>query len=209
MSDSQALLRPENYYHIYNHAVGKENLFEKEADYVYFLSGMKKYFPPVCDILVYCLMPNHFHLVVRIKEHQVIQDYFTPLTKGCYTIAELIQQDHEHLSLRISQVYSNFFNAYAKHYNLVKTGTGTLFKRAFRRIEVKDLEYLRRLICYVHQNPVSAGFVLKPEEWKYSSCLSFFSEKPTLLPREEIIQLFDDLENFKQCHAKPEEIDIS
>jgi REP element-mobilizing transposase RayT len=208
MPDAQVLLRPENCYHIYNHAVGEENLFEREADYLYFLSGMKKYFPPVSDILVYCLMPNHFHLVARMKEFQSVKGYFAALTKGRYAIEELIQQDQEHLSQRISQVYSNFFNAYSKHYNFVNARTGTLFKRTFRREEVKDLAYLRRLICYVHQNPVNAGFVQKPEDWKFSSYRSLLSTSPTLIPREEIIGLFGDLENFKHCHTRKEEIEI-
>src|SRR5688572_31037687 len=66
MSDTQVPLLPTHYYHIYNHAIGRENFFERDADYDYFLKKAEQHLNPVCTILSYCLLPNHFHFVVQI-----------------------------------------------------------------------------------------------------------------------------------------------
>ena len=67
MSDTQVPLLPTHYYHIYNHAIGSEKLFKRDADYVYFLKKTEQHLKPVCTLLSFCLMPNHFHFVVQIK----------------------------------------------------------------------------------------------------------------------------------------------
>lgn len=70
------------------------------------------------------------------------------------------------------------------------------------------MQYLQRLICYVHQNPVEAGFVFQPEQWKYSSYNAIVSSNQTLVARQEVIELFGDLENFIYCNSKPIEIGV-
>ena len=65
-------LIPENYYHIYNHAVGKENLFENEGNHLFFLSKYAQHLATIVDTFAYCLMPNHFHFAIRIKTEEEI-----------------------------------------------------------------------------------------------------------------------------------------
>ncbi|MEO5572289.1 MAG: hypothetical protein ABIT08_16050, partial [Bacteroidia bacterium] len=65
-------LEPDKFYHIYNHAVGKENFFENDANYKWFLGKFIKYAVPVCDVFAFSLMPNHFHFTVRIKSDSAI-----------------------------------------------------------------------------------------------------------------------------------------
>ena len=189
MSDGNTPLQPGQLFHIYNHAVGNENLFERDADYVYFLKKMKEHLLPVSEVLSYCLMPNHFHLVIRFNEEEKIKEYFRERLKSRYSIDELMLQNENYLEKQLSQVCSNFFNTYAKHYNFVKGRTGTLFKRTFRRKEVDDMDYLRTLICYIHQNPVASGFAEKISLWKYSSYNTMLSSQPTLIKRDFIISL--------------------
>ncbi|MDA3906588.1 MAG: hypothetical protein PF484_10985 [Bacteroidales bacterium] len=59
---------------------------------------------------------------------------------------------------------------------------------------------MKRLIIYIHKNPVSHGLVDKPNEWGFSSYNTINSEKESILIRSEVIELFDDLENFNFCH---------
>jgi putative transposase len=202
MSDTQIVLKAEHYYHIYNHAVGNENLFDTDKDYAYFLSKLKEYIFPVSELLAYCLMPNHFHLIFRIKKEDDIKYFVHSNLKGHITVEELIKKNENYLDKALSQIFSNFFNTYIKYYNFHKNRTGSLFKRAFRRKEIEDLEYLRTLICYVHQNPVEAGIAKKPDDWKYSSYRNLIGLQPTLIPGNEIINLFGDLQNFIYCHLK-------
>lgn len=208
MSEKNTALQPGQIFHIYNHAVGKENLFECDADYIYFLNKMKEYLLPVSDIISYCLMPNHYHLILRFKETEIIKNIYNNRIKNKFTIEQSTEQNEIFLSKQLSQVASNFFNTYAKHYNFVKDRTGTLFKRTFRRKEIDDLDYLKTLICYIHQNPVASGFAQHLSEWKYSSHKAILSSLPTSISREFVINLFDDIENYKYCHAKIAELDI-
>jgi hypothetical protein len=64
------LLEPGAYYHIYNHANGSDNLFRNDDNYMFFLKKYSEFISPVADTFAYCLMPNHFHLAVRMKDFQ-------------------------------------------------------------------------------------------------------------------------------------------
>ena len=61
MPDYQISIFPQYYYHIYNHAVGFDNLFNSDKNYTYFLNKLKQHILPIGELHVYCLMPNHFH----------------------------------------------------------------------------------------------------------------------------------------------------
>jgi putative transposase len=67
-------LQPDTSYHIYNHANGFENIFSHEANYWYFLEKYKLYIEPIAETYACCLMPNHFHLVIRIRKKEVIEE---------------------------------------------------------------------------------------------------------------------------------------
>lgn len=65
MSTPQQPLVPGQYYHVFNKSVGGELLFRNEANYLYFLGKYKKYVSPFAETLAYCLMPTHFHFLIR------------------------------------------------------------------------------------------------------------------------------------------------
>jgi hypothetical protein len=63
------------FYHIYNHGVGGRDLFREAPNYAHFLSQYDKYISTIAETYAWCLMPNHFHLLVRIKEDEKIGFY--------------------------------------------------------------------------------------------------------------------------------------
>ena len=65
---------PDNFYHIFNHAVGKENLFKNHYNYIFFLSKFDKYISPIAKTFCYCLMPNHFHVLIQIRPENGIRE---------------------------------------------------------------------------------------------------------------------------------------
>ncbi|MFA5463901.1 MAG: hypothetical protein WC265_07490, partial [Dysgonamonadaceae bacterium] len=58
-------------YHIYNQGNNRQRIFFREENYTFFLQKMKKYLLPYCDILAWCLMPNHFHWMVYVHSTEV------------------------------------------------------------------------------------------------------------------------------------------
>src|SRR5690606_5735657 len=104
------------YYHIYNHANGNENLFRERENYRFFLQQYQKHITPVADTLAYCLMPNHFHLLVRIKEAETLLSTFPKLLKTTSNLPGF-QNLEGLLSPFISKQFSNLFNSYTKAFN--------------------------------------------------------------------------------------------
>ena len=179
-------LHPGGIYHVYNHAVGEESLFRSEDNFKYFLLLYDKYITPVADLFAFCLMPNHFHLLLRIKNKlDLIKSAESPI------------QDFDKF---IVQQFSNFFNAYTKAYNKVYQRRGRLFTYPFRRRRIADKEDFMAVAAYIHNNPVHHGFVEKPEDWKFSSYESYYDNRPSKLIREMVEQLFGDKFFYTNYH---------
>jgi REP element-mobilizing transposase RayT len=184
-------LQTNNYYHIYNRAVGRDNLFFNEGNYEYFLKKYTKYISPIADTFAYCLLPNHFHVAIRIKSSQDIN-----LQSGFRNLTGVDK------SKLLSKQFSNFFNSYTKSLNKQQKRSGTLFDRAFKRLLISDKEYFQNIIHYIHFNAVHHGFVRDLRDWRHSSFESFFSPSPSKIKREEAIDWFGNKDAFYQFHQK-------
>lgn len=158
-------------YHIYNRGINGENIFSNDENKKYFLKLLNKYLIDNVSIFSYCLMDNHFHLIIRIENDEAI----------------------------VTQAFSNFFNAYAKAYNKLKNRTGSLFEKHFKRVCIEDEDYLKQLIIYVHLNP-KHHFDMDFVNYRFSSYEAYLSQKETKISRNEILNLFGDIENFKFVH---------
>jgi len=188
-------METETFYHIYNHANGDENMFRTEENYFYFLKRYAQYVNPIADTYAYCLMPNHFHFLVRIKENASIKITLESMKKDL--------TGFENLSGLVSKQFSNLFNAYSKAFNQMYERKGSLFNRPFKNIEVKDITYFTKLVHYIHANPVHHGFVKSMDDWPYSSYSSFISNKNTMLKREEVLDWFNGKDEFIKYHHQP------
>jgi REP element-mobilizing transposase RayT len=146
-------------------------------------------------------MKNHFHFVVRFRSHDEITELINEMDLKLNR-NKIIDRSPEEVVLFLSQQFSNYFNSYARILNKERFRRGALFERAFHRKNVATEEYLKKLIRYIHQNPVNDGFAIKIEDWKYSSYNSILSISPTLVARHDVIELFDDLENFVFYHQQ-------
>ncbi|HIP34210.1 MAG TPA: transposase [Crocinitomix sp.] len=98
------------YYHIYNRGNNKENIFIETQNYIYFLKLMTKHLLPIASIYSYCLLSNHFHIVLRIKDEN--------------HLPEKMQIG----KTKIHQPFSNMFNAYTKAINKKYKRQGSLFQ---------------------------------------------------------------------------------
>ncbi len=170
-----------HFYHVFNRGNNKENIFKTEDNYVYFLNLVKKYLLSICDIYSYCLLSNYFHFIIKIKDFNELPENF----KSGKT--------------KLHQLFSNLFNAYIKAINKKNQRTGSLFQEHLKRIQINDEDYLRNLIVYVNTNPTHHS-ISNFEDYKYSSYRSLISKKDSLLKREEVLNLFNNVENFKFVH---------
>ena len=98
--------------------------------------------------------------------------------------------------------FSHLFNAYSKYFNNLYDRHGALFERPFDRKMVDNEAYLKKVIVYIHNNPVHHGFCTHTEDYQWSSYLSFLNENPTNLQREKVIALFGDVTDFILMHQK-------
>jgi len=129
------------YYHIYNRGAGKYPIFFNTGNYYYCLRLAFRYARKYSiTVVAYCLMPNHFHFLLRQNTDSTISKYIGVL-----------------------------FNAYTQAVNRQQKRCGTLFQGRFSHCLVDDESYLLILCRYIHLNPVKAGLVKSPEQWPFSN----------------------------------------
>jgi putative transposase len=148
-----------HYYHIYNRGVGRGLLFFNPGNYEYCLRLVKRYYRRYgVTVIAYCLMPNHYHFLLRQETDQ-------PLSKFVNVL----------------------FNAYVQAVNRQQDRRGTLFEGRFRHVWVDREEYLVHLCRHIHLNPVKAKLVSHPEDWLYSNYLEWTGQRAGILKDETFI----------------------
>jgi putative transposase len=172
------------FYHIYNHGNGNDVIFRTNENYRYFMRKYQHYMSPIWETYSWCLMPNHFHLLIQVKNIEGL----TP----------------EEIHKQSWQRFSHFTNGYAQAFNKQEKRRGSLFMQSFKRIRVEDENYLLNLVRYIHLNPVAHGFRNHPYDWQFSSWRSFV-EQPGDRGNAEIISLFGGKENFLAFHREKAE----
>ena len=187
------------HYHVYNRGVEKRRIFLDDQDYRVFLHLLKYYlsatelsdehplkeitgFVPVklrpieplynkVELLCYCLMPNHFHLLLK----------------------QISKDGMEKLMRRLSTTYAMYFN---RRYDRV----GTLFQGRYKAVLVDTDEHLLHLSRYIHQNPtLTKGFLNEYPYSSYSYYIG--EQKADWLRPEPILKYFDKTSDFGKYEA--------
>jgi putative transposase len=192
MKDYTPILEPTYTYHIYNRAHGKEELFLQQEHYEFFLNKYKQYISQIADTFCYCLMPNHFHFLIRIKHEEQLN--------------LLADKKEKNIPEFLSSQFNHFFMSYSKAFNKQQHRKGSLFMKPFKRKIVNDMRYFRKLVHYIHFNPVIVELCNEPQNWKYSSFRGILSHSNSLLEKEEVISMFENLENFLYVHQQAPEL---
>lgn len=177
---------PDQYYHLYNRGNNRQKIFFERDNYLYFLQGIKKYIVPHAEILAYCLMPTHYHILIRIKT--------APLTSTSTT-------SHQHIpeSTAFSHAMQNFTISYTKAINKRFERVGALFQGQFHGKPVTAENHLLQLCIYIHANPVKDNLVTSPTDWEYSNYLDYMNQRQgTLVCKEFITENFGTTKQYKQ-----------
>ena len=199
------ILEPEVFYHIYNRGINSEKIFDSKENYLFFLRKFTTYVNPVCHVYAYCLMPNHFHFLIKVKSELEIKNFSKVST---FTKDDLGKQEkglHSFDSI-VSKQIGKFISSYSQAYNKVTNRHGALLESPFKRKRIVTEEYLKNLIIYIHLNPTE----LKQEidKYQFSSFSSILSHFKTNLKRTETIAIFGDLENFIYSHNHPQKFNF-
>ena len=150
---------PGNFYHLYNRGNNRQNIFFERENYLYFLRLVRQHLPvEKVEILAYCLMPNHYHLLVHFKSGN-------------------LSDQMKALSL-----------AYTKSMNARYKRVGVLFQGRFCSIHIDREAYLVHLVRYIHLNPVKDRLVMHPDEWEFSSYREYAGQRQGTLPNLEKVQ---------------------
>ena len=180
----QEPFEPGRYYHVFNRGNNKENIFFEPANYDYFIQLMKKYFQDSYTIFAYCLLPNHFHFLLKINDNKNLPN------------------TNQEGSKRIHQPFSNMFNAYSKAINKKYKRTGSLFQKHLHRIKIESEEYFRSLVIYIHLNPDKHNIVTNYKTYPYSSYKAYVNDGSSMIKRNEVLNYFGDKKTLIYCHEK-------
>lgn len=195
MRDFHIPLFPNGLYHVLNRGNGDERLFRTEENYRFFLQKYRQHISPIATTLAWCLLPNHYHFLVRINRAEVLQ-------KGHFE-RKRKEIASEQLPGFIMQQFSNWQNSYAKALNKVYRRKGSLFMDYMRRVQVdKDLQ-LGNTVFYIHKNPVHHGFAKQIGSWPYSSYKEYLCGRFSVIDSKEVMEWFGAVENFIAFHRQP------
>lgn len=181
------IFAPNQYYHIFNRGVGKMDIFKDDEDFKFFLYRLKENLYPQrtalsrvegrplhrryvrkslpdgsYTLLAYCLMPNHFHFLIR-------QNTILPISK---------------LLAKVCTSYSMYFNKKYEH-------VGALLQSKFKAVMVVSDAQLLWLSSYIHNNPKTASLVNDLGDWQWSSYLDYINLRPgKLADKNFILKIF-------------------
>ena len=128
-------------YHVFNRTNNKELLFRSDENYRFFLRKYDEYLSPYLDTFAWCLIPNHFHFLVRVKSIQIIK-------RSVATIEIPTQSEKQFISGKVSvsqfieHIFKRFFQSYALAFNKMYNRQGNLFYKTFKRAEVNKEQLL-------------------------------------------------------------------
>jgi putative transposase len=168
-------LQPGQFYHVFNRGNNRETLFRTPDNYRHFLRLYAHHVHPACTTLAFCLLPNHFHLLVRIRDDSA--------SRGA------------------SQALSNLCNAYTKAFNRRYGRSGALFARPFHRKPVETTRYLAAVVRYIHRNPEHHGLISDFQAWPFSSWPLVATNSPTRLDRRSLLDLCGGPAGLRALHA--------
>ena len=195
------VLANDQFYHIFNRGVEKRTIFEYKRDYERAINTIKFYrfknlplkfskflIKPkenkfelykkiekngeLIEIIAYCLIPNHFHLLVKQLQEN-----------------------------GISKALSNFTNSYAKYFNTRNNRNGPLFQGIFKAVRVESNEQLLHLSRYIHLNPI-VSFVTKEEnleDYVWSSLKEYLNTPiKGFCKKDYILSQFKSIDEYKK-----------
>ena len=188
-----------SYYHIFNRGSNRQNIFYTPNNYVYFLSLLNKFLGDYVHFLSYSLMPNHFHLVVKVNEEVAIENLGNRSLKKENSSLQVLKDEAEVGKLVVKQL-KRLFITYAMAINKQENRVGNLFDPKYKRLEITNHDYLEYAMFYTHYNPEKHGITDDFKNYKYSLYKAILSDVPINIDRKLVFEVFGGKEDFVSYH---------
>lgn len=204
-------LQPNCSYHIFNHANGFENIFTVDDNYRFYLDKYQQYILPIAETYAYCLLPNHFHLVVRIRRREVLEEVFrnfksTNFSKvpnfGKVENSGKVEITDNIIEQFISKQFANLFSCYTQSFNKVNKRRGSLFLKNFRREPIENKAYFLNAVIYTHRNPVHHAFCDRYTDWSYTSFCEIKERNSQMIEVDKLLRMFGGRDSFIDLHEQ-------
>jgi len=198
-------------YHIYNQGNNQRDIFFKIENHLFFLKKIKQYISPYTDIIAWCLMPNHFHLMVLVREEELIIESNTVTQSHGVTQSENHDNDmtQSHDNVTKTRTFNDsigiMLRSYTRAINKQENFSGKLFREKTKaecincpkgvtpsfinsKINIQNPEKQYPQVCfdYIHQNPVKAKLVDNELDWEFSSAKDFANVRNGKLVNKEV-----------------------
>ena len=203
-------------YHIFNQGNNRQKIFFTKENYLFFLKKVHTHIKPFADILAWCLMPNHFHLMIFVRETnlevidntgQTTSSRQTSLTDKNMSMAD------ENISKKLTRSLAVMLSSYTRALNKQQNLSGSLFRQKTKalcltridkvskawyvsngivniNLQIPEKQYPNVCFNYILFNPVKSGIVKRNEDWEFSSFPDTIGlREGKLISRERIEEL--------------------
>ena len=190
-------------YHIYNQGNNRKRIFYDRGNYLFFLQKIKTFVLPYTDILAWCLMPNHFHLMVYVRETEI--EIERGRASEGFASSEALARKYRTLNQSIGIM----LRSYTVALNKQKNWSGSLFRQETKAECVNcskglspnyyyingiatsinippEKQYPKVCFDYIHQNPVKIHLVKNSIQWEFSSASDYYGKRGGKLINKEL-----------------------
>ncbi len=172
---------PGKTYHVYNRGNNREKLFFTNKNYENFLNIYSSTVNTLVDTFAYCLIPNHFHFLIRLNE----------------------DTSYKHFNIQLRR----WLIKYVLQINSQENRTGALFTRPVNRLPVEDETYFKDLIYYINTNPLKHNVIENYQSYAFSSYLDIVNGNERIVYRKNVLNMFNySVEEFVEFHKSKKEI---
>jgi len=194
-------------FHVFNRGNNSQLIFFNRDNYIFFLNKIKEFILPYADVLAWCLMPNHFHLMIEVLNEELPVQYSPDDFKSPGEYIDSKSPGEYHKVRTLNDSFAIMLRSYTRAINKQENRTGSQFQEGTKsiclnihelspaffqadcgtigNITVPEIEYPNVCFNYIHQNPVKDGLVTKPEEWEFSSYQDYFSNRDMFFINKE------------------------
>jgi len=182
-------LETNNIYHVFNRGNNSQKIFFNRDNYLFFLKKINKHITPFAEILAWCLMPNHFHLMIYVNNTEIKIEQKLGESKDKYGVYWGTISNKEQ---SLNQSIAIMLRSYTRAINKQENRNGSLFQMTTKAtcltdnseitpawfqtnfgtiINIDDINKRYPQVCfnYIHLNPVTAKLVQNPGDWEFSS----------------------------------------